>query len=58
MQKYINNRQQGFFSKAVIKKTGNITNKNRQDPYYSEISPIETGLKILIAESMDNPACL
>ena len=29
-----------------------------QDAYYSEISPSDTGLKILITQSCDTPACL
>ena len=29
-----------------------------QDAYYSEISPSDTGLKILIAQSRDTPACI
>ena len=58
MQKYINNPQQGFLQKVAIKETGNIANKNMQDAYYSEISPSETGLKILTAPSRDNHACL
>ena len=29
-----------------------------QDAYYSEIIPSDTGLKILIAQSRDTPACL
>ena len=34
----------------------NIANNNMQDAYYTEISPSETGLKILIAQSRDTPA--
>ena len=48
MEKYLNNRQQEFFQKVTIKKTGNIPNKYMQDAYYSEISSSDTGLKILI----------
>ena len=29
-----------------------------QDAYYSEISPSDTGLKILIPQSRDTPVCL
>ena len=29
-----------------------------QDAYYTEISPSDTGLKILIAQSRDTPACI
>ena len=58
MEKYINNPQREFFQKVAIKKTGNIANKNMQDAYCSEISPSVTGLKILIAQSRDTPACL
>ena len=29
-----------------------------QDGYYSEISPSDTGFKILIVKSRDAPACL
>ena len=36
----------------------NIANNNMQDAYYSEISPSDTGLKILIAQSRDTPACI
>ena len=58
MQKYINNLEQGLFQEVAIMKTGNIANKNMQDAYYSEISPSDTGLKILIAQSRDTLACL
>ena len=58
MQKYINNLEQGLFQEVAIMKTGNIANKNMQDAYYSERSPSDTGLKILIAQSRDTLACL
>ena len=58
MQKYINNLEQGLSQEVAIMKTGNIANKNMQDAYYSEISPSDTGLKILIAQSRDTLACL
>ena len=58
MQKYKNNPYQELFQKVAIKKTGNIANKNMHDAYYSEINPSDTDLKILIAQSMDTPACL
>ena len=34
----------------------NIANNDMQDAYYTEISPSDTGLKILIAQSRDTPA--
>ena len=58
MRKYINNPQQEFFQKVVIKKIGNISNKKRQDVFYSEISASDTGLKILIVQSRGTPAYL
>ena len=58
MQKYINNLEQGLFQEDAIMKTGNIANKNMQDAYYSERSPSDTGLKILISQSRDTLACL
>ena len=58
MEKYLNNRQQEFFQKVTIKKTGNIPNKYMQDAYYSEISSSDTGLKILIAQSRKTATCL
>ena len=58
MQKYLNNLEQGLFQEVAIMKTGNIANKNMQDAYYSERSPSDTGLKILIAQSRDTLACL
>ena len=58
MQKYINKLEQGLSQEVAIMKTGNIANKNMQDAYYSEISPSDTGLKILIAQSRDTLACL
>ena len=58
MQKYINNPEQGFFQKVAIKKTGNIANEDMEDAYYSEISPGDTGLKILITQSRDTPGSL
>ena len=33
-----------------------IANNDMQDAYYTEISPSDTGLKILIAQSRDTPA--
>ena len=58
MQKYIKKQQQEFLQKVAIKKTGNIANKNMQDAYYSGISPSDTGLKILIAQSRTTPTYL
>ena len=36
----------------------NIVNKNMQDGYYSEASPSDTGLIILVVQPKDSPAYL
>ena len=36
----------------------NIANNNMDDAYYSETSPSDTGLIILIVQSRDTLACL